>query len=126
MFGLSHEDRKQLRRGALRSYGRKYRWLIVFGPPIAKFLAVVLAVVGVYLVCWVLIPHWVLGTVALAMSGAAVLAWLAPKVRASGVRRRMLDRATGRSATPRLGWAYAVLALTGAGMGWLALWSPFT
>jgi hypothetical protein len=116
----------QARIGAWRHYGRKYAFWFVFGPIIGKALGIAVALTAVYLVGWVLIPHWVLGSIALALAGVGVAALVGPALRRSSTRARVMARATGRAVqAPRLGWAYALLIVACAGMGWLALWSPY-
>lgn len=127
MPGLSRDEkRREIERGALRHYGRKYAFWIVFGPFIAKGLLWV-ALVGLAWLTWVKVPHVVLGVAALAIAlgSATALVMTAPSL--VGTRRRMLAAASG-VAHPRmnLGWAYATLLVVGVGMGWLALWSPFS
>jgi hypothetical protein len=116
----------QARIGAWRHYGRKYAFWFVFGPIIGKLLGVAVVLAGVYVVGWVLIPHWVLGSVALALASAGVLALVGPVLRRTTTRARINARAQGRSVRPaRLGLAYGLLVLACVGMGWLALWSPY-
>lgn len=116
----------QARIGAWRHYGRKYAFWFVFGPYIAKAVGIVGLLAGVYVVGWVLIPHWVLGTVALALAGVGVVALVTPALRRTTTHSRIMARARGGATrTPDLGWAYALLIVACAGMGWLALWSPF-
>jgi hypothetical protein len=126
MFGLSTEDHREMRKGALRHYGRKYAFWIVFGPWLAKLLLWAgLIVLG--WITWAKVPHAVLGATALAVAAGAALALLWPKLSGLGSRHRLMA-AAARVRTPRLqlGWAYATLLFVGAGMGWLALWSPFS
>jgi hypothetical protein len=112
--------------GAWRHYGRKHPFLFAFGPMIGKGLGIVAALAAVYLVGWVLIPHWVLGSIALTIAAGTALALFGRALRQSTARSRIMARASGRSVrAPALGWAYALLIVACAGMGWLALWSPF-
>src|SRR5882757_2617017 len=117
MPGLSRaEKRRELERSAYRHYGRKYAALIVFGPWLSK-LALWAGLIGLAYLGWVKIPHWVLGSLALAV----------PALSALSSRRRMLAKAIGGApGRLQLGWAYATLMVVGSGMAWLALWSPFS
>lgn len=127
MFGLSTEDHREARKAAMRHYGRKYAFYIVFGPIIAKAILWAGLVTLAY-ITWETVPHGVLGLVALLVAGGSALALLWPKLARLGSRRRLTRRAEGATVqAPRLqlGWAYATLLIVGAGMGWLALWSPF-
>lgn len=128
MPGLSRDEkRREVQRAAYRHYGRKYAFWIVAGPWIVKGLAWVTVLALAY-VTWSKVPHVLLGTIALTLAGggAAALAW--PNLKALGnSRARMIRNAIGES-RPRmqLGWAYATLLIAGSGMGYLALWSPFS
>jgi hypothetical protein len=127
MPGLSRDEkRREIQRAAYRHYGRKYAAWVVFGPGAAKALFWVGLVVVAY-VTWVKVPHVVLGTAALSIAAAAAGVLLWPTLSGLGLKRRIAQRISGASA-PRLqlGWAYATLLITGVGMGYLALWSPFS
>src|ERR1700742_1366308 len=120
--GLSRDDkRRELERGALRHYGRKYAFWIVFGPWLAK-AALWVGLIALAWITWVKVPHWLLGSIALGLAAGAAAALIRPVLPRRGLRRRMVARATA-SARPRpqLGWAYVTLMIAGAGMGWLAL-----
>lgn len=123
------EGARQARIGAWRHYGRKHPFLFAFGPIIAKFVGRVLLflapALAIYWVGWVLIPHWVLGSIALTIAGGGLLALFGRSLLAMSTRARLNARASGRQVGPSLGWAYALLILAGVGMGWLALWSPY-
>jgi hypothetical protein len=127
MRGLSREERiREMQRGALRHYGRKYAFWIVFGPAIAK-AALWLGLAVLAYVTWRMVPHALLGGIALAIAAAALgaLAW--PHRHLFNLRRRMVTRAVPAGPSGiALGWAYATLLVVGLGMGWLALWSPFS
>lgn len=124
MFGLSAEDHREARKAAMRHYGRKYAWWIVFGPWVAKLLLWA-GLVALGYITWVSVSHVLLGGVALAIGAAAGLALAWPHLRGLSLRRRLVARATAASPRLQLGWAYATLLVVGVGMGWLALWSPF-
>lgn len=121
------EGMKQAQVGAWRHYGRKHPFWFAFGPTIGKGLGIVAALAVVYLVGWVMIPHRVLGAVALALAICGLAALVIPKVLVMSTRRRIQARARGITvkAAPQLTWAYVLLTIACAGMGWLALWSPY-
>lgn len=127
MPGLSRaEKRRELERSAYRHYGRKYAALIVFGPWLSK-LALWAGLIGLAYLGWVKIPHWVLGSLALALAAGGAAALAVPALSALSSRRRMLAKAIGGApGRLQLGWAYATLMAVGSGMAWLALWSPFS
>src|SRR5436190_23127806 len=92
--------------GAWRHWGRKHPVLFAFGPYMVQATGVLLVVAGLT-VAWVRTPHLVLGWAALIMGSAPLLVFTINRgvraVSGSGLRKRLMDRASGTPRRPSLG-----------------------
>lgn len=111
---------------ALRTFARRHYRLILFGPFIARGLALVGAVVGLMLL-WLYVDHVKLGVAAFILAAIVGLVWLFVTNSAASLQARMAARAAGHE--PKrgagFGWAVASLLILLTGTGYLALWSPY-
>jgi hypothetical protein len=101
---VRRRDRKEVerdivRRAALREFGERHAYAILFGPAIARAAGLALLAVGAAWV-WFNVDHRTIGFTSAAVGIAFVLAYAASTIAATGPQRRMMARATGQRTRP--------------------------
>ena len=112
--------------GAWRSLGRKHPVFFMLYPYLAK-LAIFVGFLVVPFAVWFLVPHYVLGTVAVGLALAATGLLIFRVASGAGLKDRVMSRARGMS-TPVISPAFALaaLAVTMWATSWFALMSPWS
>lgn len=114
-------DREIQRLAANRRVGHDHAYLILYGAPIIKALAPLVAVAAGCAWLWFEVDHRLLATAAIVAGGAMLVLYTASTIGATGPQARQMARATGRRTRPvwwhgvglagllLLGFAYEVM-----------------
>ncbi len=111
---------------AYRTIARKHPYAVIFGPIVARLVALAVIVLGL-MAAWMYVPHGLLGKLSLFLGGLILITWFVWRVNTNGLQARMMARARGEASRPGLGlgWAVAASVALLGGLGWLSLWSPY-